>query len=247
MKLKYSTLLQCLGVSALTLTMAACSNNAAVATPPPVAAFSGSFVFSAAGTDPTDGDYFVIGSFVADGKGNITSGVADYNLGSGIDANVPLTGTYTVSGSTATIKLTDSKSVNDTFTTTLITSGTAPVTGFDGTGSGTLYPQVTSGFTPAGIYSYSVKGEGDGTVTGSGSFTASAAGTFTAGATTYTDTATTVTTTTATGFVYTPASSGRGQAALQGNNLAYYVIGPKQMLMINLDPGALLMFPVTKS
>ncbi len=239
-------LIKCLGATALAASLTACTNQATVATIPPVVN-AGSYVFTATGTSSVDGDYSVVGSFVADGSGNISSAVADYNLGSGIDANVPLTGTYTLVGNVATITLTNStKSFTDTFNTNL-GNGVSNVQNFDGTGTGMLYPQVTSGFTPAGTYKFSATGEGDGAITGSGTFVANAGGTFTSGSSTFTSSATTLTATTATGFLYTPQSGGRGQGALQGNNLAYYVIGPKQIVAINLDPGSLLVIPATKS
>jgi hypothetical protein len=224
------------------------STSTVSTTPTGVAAFSGSFVFSAVGTNSTDGDYFVVGSMVADGKGNITSAVADYNLGSGTDENVPLKGTYTVSGSTVSISLTDSKSVTDTFITgTTLTAGSEPLANFDGTGSGTVYAQTTSGFSPAGNYTYSVKGEGQGVVTGSGAFVAATGGTFSSGNLTYTDAYTTATSASIAGFVYTPEPGGRGQASLAGHNLAYYVISPSQILMIGLDQRALILIPAQKS
>ena len=236
-----------LTISTLSLTLSACSNNSSVTTPPAVSS-AGTYVFSAVGTDPNDGDYAVIGSFTADNSGNISSGVADYNLGSGTDTNVALSGTYSLSGSTATVTLNSSgKGFTDTFVTTLGITGTAPLSSFDGTGSGTLYHQVISGFSPAGNYAYTVKGEGDGTVTGSGSFVAASGGTFTGGTTTYTDGATTRSSSSATGFLNAPQSSGRGQGSLQGNNLAYYVISPTQILALGIDARALLLFPASKS
>jgi hypothetical protein len=241
------------GVSALVVALAGCGGSGSntttntVFSPTGVASLSGNYVYSVVGTSATDGDYYVVGSFVADGMGNITSGVADYNLGSGVDRNVHLTGSYTVSGTSAAIVLTDSIAVLDSFTTTIVPSGTAQIENFDGNGSGTLYPQVTTGFTPAGTYTYTVKGEGQGTVTGSGSFVAGSAGTFTSGTLSYTDSMTMQTYATVTGFLYPPETGGRGQASLQGNNLGYYVIGPNQILMINLDQRALLLLPAQKS
>jgi hypothetical protein len=237
---------KCLGVSALAALMTACANQATVSSVPAVNN-AGSYVFTATGTSSVDGDYSVIGSFVADGSGNISSGVADYNLGSGIDSGVALSGTYTLVGNVATVTLTNStKTFTDTFNTNL-GNGVSNVSNFDGTGSGTLYPQTTSGFTPAGTYAFTAKGEGDGTISGSGSFVANAGGTLVSGNTTFTTNATTLTTTTATGFLYAPQTGGRGQGALQGNNLAYYVIGPKQIVALNLDSGSLLLIPATKS
>ena len=243
-----------LGASALALALTACGGSGSNTTTgtgtgtATVGSLSGNFVFSAVGTDPTDGDYAVAGSFVADGKGNITSGVADYNLGSGVDPDVPLTGTYTVSGTGAVVvNLTDGGSVKDTITTTVVpASGSSPISSFDGTGTGTLYTQVATGFTPAGTYNFTVGGEGNNTVSGSGSVVAGSAGTFTSGSLTYTDGATTNNYTNPSGFVFTPNAIGRGQAALNGDNLSYYVIGPKQVEFIGLDARALLILPATK-
>jgi hypothetical protein len=200
------------------------------------------------GTDPSDGDYAVVGSFVTDGKGNITSGVADYNLGSGIDSGVPLKGTYTVSsGGAVAVSLTDGASVKDTFTTTMPTgSASGLITAFDGTGTGLFYPQNTTGFTPVGAYTFTVAGEGNYTVTGSGSFVVGPGNTFTGGTLSYQDGNTLTATSSPAGFLFTPNSLGRGQGALNGNNLSYYVIGPKQIEMINLDERALLLLPAQK-
>jgi hypothetical protein len=203
-------------------------------------------VFQVSGTSSVDGDYSVLGSFVADGKGNLTSAVADYNLGSGIDDNVPLTGTYTVSSGTATINLTDGGSVQDSFTAAIVSTGSTSLQNFDGSGSGTLYKQTTSGFTTPGTYSFSVTGEGQGTITGSGQFVAASNGTFSGGNLTFTDSQTTQTYSTITGFLATPQSSGRGQAALEGSNLAYYVVGPNQILMLGLNQQNLLLIPAQK-
>ena len=239
-------IVKCLGTTALAVSLIACTNQATVTPVPPVVN-AGSYVFTASGTSSVDGDYWVAGSFVADGSGNITSAVADYNLGSGTDASVALTGTYTLVGNVATITLTNStKSFTDTFNTVL-GNGVSPVSNFDGTGSGTLYPQVTSGFAPAGTYAYTVQGEGDGNITGNGSFVANAAGTFTSGSSTLTSNATTLTAATAVGFLYTPQTGGRGVGSLQGYDLAYYVIGPKQIVALGLDERAILLIPATKS
>jgi hypothetical protein len=246
--LGFGGILKCAGASALAVALIACGSGTTSVTLAPLgpSALSGNYVFTATGTNGTDGDYSVVGSFVADGKGNITSGVADYNLGSGVDDNVPLTGSYTVTTGTATVTLMDGGSVKDTFTTTLVNSGTGTVQNFDGSGSGTLYPQVTSGFSPAGTYSFSLSGEGDGTISGSGQFVASASGAFTGGSLTLSDAQTSLTYPAVTGLLGPLAASGRGFANIQGNNLAYYVIGPKQIQLMGLDARYLLTIPAQK-
>ena len=242
-----SAIIKCLGVSALALGLTSCSGNGVTGPPTPtVANLTGNYVFSVTGTDPNDGDYFVVGSFTSDGKGNISSAVADYNLGSGIDAKVPLTGTYTVSGELATIKLTDGGGTQDTFIAPLITSGSGAIQSFDGDGSGVLYAQVTTGFSTAGNYAYTVKGEGQGTVTGSGPFVVGSASTFTSGTLSYTDEGTTMTYPTLTGFLDPPETGGRGQAAVAGYNLAYYIVSPTQILLIGLDERNLILLTALK-
>jgi len=246
--LGFGRILKCAGASALAAALVACGNGSTSATLPlSTSALSGSYVFTATGTDATDGDYSVVGSFVADGKGNITSAVADYNLGSGVDDNVPLTGTYTISAGSISVTLTDGGSVKDTFTTAPVNaSGSAGVSNFDGTGSGQLYTQTASGFSPAGTYSFSLSGEGDGTISGSGQFVAAASGAFTSGTLTLSDAQTSQTYSTVTGLLGPAASSGRGFANIEGNNLAYYVIGPKQIQLMGLDARYLLTIPAQK-
>ena len=178
--------------------------------------------------------------------GHITSGVADYNLGSGIDDNVALTGSYTASGGTATVTLMDSGVVKDTFTAVLVNSGSTTLASFDGTGSGTLYPQVTSGYTTAGTYSFSIKGEGDGVISGSGQVVAAASGAFTSGNLTFTNGSASQTYSTVTGLLGPTGAGGRGFANIEGNNLAYYVVGPSQIQMMGIDARYLLTIPATK-
>jgi len=250
-KARFRAIAECMAISALTAALTACSHGggSTPTTAPPVSTvvLSGSYVFSVTGTDPTDGDYAVIGSFVTDGKGNITSGVADYNLGSGIDADVPLTGTYTSTGGLTTVSLVSPNAgFTDSFTTTPVATGTSSIGNFDSTGSGTLYPQVTSGFTPVGTYTYTLQGEGQGSVTGNGSLVVGTGNTISSGTLTYTDAATMTTYAAVTGFVYSPEVGGRGQAALEGKNLAYYVISPSQVVMIELDQRALVLMSASK-
>ena len=208
---------------------------------------NGSFVYTASGTNGVDGDYQVAGQFVADGKGNITSAIADYNLGGGVDTAVTMYGTYTVSGSTVTVLLTDGGSASEAYIVSYASSGTSTFSNNDGTGTGTLYPQTTTGTTLAGTYTYSLKGEGEGPVTTSGTFKTAANGMFTGGSATYTDAGVTQTYAANTGFVGVPQSNGRGLATVGGNNFSYYIISPTQLVFMGRDDRALLQGLVTKS
>ena len=196
-------------------------------------------MFTAAGTDPNDGDYFVAGTFQADGKGNITSGIADYNLGSGIDSQVKIVGTYTVAAlGSGTVSITDSAGVQDTFTIFLANStspqGISGVSAFDSTGSGELVALGSAPATLAGSYSFTLTGEGHGTVSASGSFTTNASGSITAGTETYIDGGATQSISALSGYLL-PVENGRGYAVIGGNTFSYYINNLNQFTLTGLD------------
>src|SRR5205085_10816951 len=98
--MKFNLFSLSVGALAMAGLLAACGGNSNKSTSNSnpttgVAQLNGTFVFSASGSDPADGSYFVAGSFTADGKGGLT-GIEDLNLGSGVDSNVPFTGTYLI-------------------------------------------------------------------------------------------------------------------------------------------------------
>ncbi len=89
---------------AFSLALAACSGGGGSSgkVPPPTSGFTlaslkGNYAFSMSGMDPNNGAYFArIGSFVADGAGNITSGLEDMvDLSTGI-SRVTFSGKYAV-------------------------------------------------------------------------------------------------------------------------------------------------------
>ena len=243
-------ILKCLAASAVIAVLAGCGNNTSSVTAPTLlgtADFSGPFVFSISGTDPNDGDYSVAGTFTADGKGNITSGIADYNLGSGIDSSVPLAGTYTTVNGSAIIKLTDGGSVSDAYYVTIVKTGSTTLFRTDGTGSGTLYAAATPTSAPAGTYSVSLKGEGDsGTDTVTASFVTASTGAFSGGTESYTEGVNLSNYSSISGFLYPAAPNGRGQAAIGGNTLSYYLVSSSQAVLIGLDSRVLLSGTATK-
>jgi hypothetical protein len=207
---------------------------------------SGSYVFSASGTDPNDGLFDVAGVLTFDGKGNITSGVADYNLGSGIDMNVPLTGTYTLAGSTAIVTVTDGQGTQDGFSVN-IGSGSSTISSFDGTGTGTLIPQTSgSTFATAGTYSYSLSGLGENTLTSTGGFTV-AGGTITSGTQDITDGVVVTDYANITGILEPVQSTGRGQAAFNGYNFSYYPVTANSIVLVGLDDRTLIYGTAQKS
>lgn len=207
--------------------------------------FSGTFAFSATGTDPSDGDYFVAGSLTADGKGSVT-GIEDFNLGSGVDSSVPFTGTYTVdSSSNVTLTLSDGTGT-PTFLTFPAPSGSASTKlSYNGTAAGTLQPQ-TSGFANAGTYKFTLSGEGEAAVTASGTFTLGGAGVIASGSEQYQDGNYMRSTQALSGIVSPTFTGGRGTAVIGSNLFSYYAVSPNQIILAGLEDNVLLFGTATK-
>lgn len=199
----------------------------------------GSYVFTATGSDPSDGDYFIAGSFQADGAGKITNGVEDLNLGSGVDTGVAFTGAYTVdSAGNATITLSDGSGIPTFFNVALAGGSSFTITNFDGTGSGTLQAQSVSGFSPNGNFTFTLSGEGQGTVAASGAFTN--AGVITAGTEKYTDGTLSLNIAALSGFLGPAFEGGRGVATIGSNEFSYYVVSQNQIILAGLEEATLL-------
>lgn len=235
------TIAVCLGASTLAAGLVACSSSGSQpVTPggPSPATLSGPFTFTVTGTDPSDGAYAVAGALTFDGAGKVT-GVADYNLGSGIDENVPLSGTYTIAGRVALVTLTDGEGTQDTFSSSIAQLGSSPVSAFDGTGTGTLTAASGTAYAPAGTYTFSLSGQGDNTLTSTGGFVVKG-NSITSGTETDTDGATVRSYTTLSGLVAPVQANGRGRAAIGGYSFGYYPITSNQIALVGLDDRALL-------
>jgi hypothetical protein len=159
------------------------------------ASLTGPFSFSYVGNNAL-GYYAVAGSFVADGNGNITSGIADSNgfLG-GPSGGIAFTGTYQVSGDgrgTAVISAGPGGSTNNQLAFVLTTNQHGYLTRFDkqSTGTGYIDQQNLNDLTTSpsimnGPYVFELQGS-DATfqqLAAAGRFTANGAGTIPATAT----------------------------------------------------------------
>src|SRR5579859_7542933 len=183
-------------VIAMTSLLCGCGGNgidnstgktAQVAAQSSVALLTGAFVFSASGTDPADGDFFVAGSLTSDGKGNVT-GIEDLNLGSGVDSAVPFTGTYTIDGSkNVTLTLSDGTGTATFLVFPVPGSSGSSKLNYDGTGSGTMQAQSKSSFSNVGTFTFTLNGEGEGTVASSGALTTDPSGVVSVGLENYQD------------------------------------------------------------
>ena len=149
---------------AAALWAAACSNGGTTITPPPPTgpfsnqSLNGRYAFSMAGAQfSTNGEYpFTrIGSFTADGKGDVITGAEDVNLATGANEFIFTGGSYTINGDgRGTLSLINSTGTI-TFSITLASSSNGyiiamPTDGLSA-GSGNFVKQDSSAFLVAGI------------------------------------------------------------------------------------------------
>src|SRR5713101_8360219 len=96
---------------------AACGGSGPVVTPPPPvgnfsnASLKGQYAFSMSGSESVSGAFFArVGSFIADGNGNITGGVEDVNIPGSGTQTIPYTAsTYSIQADgRGTVNLTNS-------------------------------------------------------------------------------------------------------------------------------------------
>ena len=216
---------------------------------------SGYYVFSARGFD-VNGLWVAAGSLLADGKGNISSGLMDVNQTVGSPTNPSFTGTYYV-GQNGLGYMTFNISGGGTrsFAFSLMAGGNANIVEFDDSGggfinntahnSGILLQQDTSANTASitGGYAFGFAGvdPSKNRFGVAGFFDADGAGgNITNGAEDSDDAGTLGTNVPFTG-AYTIAGNGRGTATIGNSHYSFYVAKatttqPTQLLTVGIDP-----------
>jgi hypothetical protein len=175
---------------------AACGGGGTVVTPPPPvgnfsnASLKGQYAFSMRGADGITGSFFArVGSFTADGKGNITGGLEDVNTAVNGPQTLAFTSsTYTVQADgRGVLNLTNSTGTLS-FSITLLspTEGLVVQTDLNATASGTFVIQNANSFNAAGIsgaYVFDFSGLDPGGFPDSivGQFVSTGSGTFSSG------------------------------------------------------------------
>jgi hypothetical protein len=200
-----------------------------------------------------------IGSFTADGNGNITGGFEDINRNTGVLTDLTVTGTYSVGpDNRGCLTLTNSNGGTGTFRFALgtISSGTATqgtITGSsDTTGqvqrlTGVLKQQNLAGLTSTtfnGTYAFGRSGvDSSGhPFSAAGLITPNGAGTVTSTSFDFDDGGTTGTLSGGSGSysLATNAPGGRGTAQITINsvtsNYAFYVVSPSDVFVLSTDP-----------
>jgi hypothetical protein len=237
----------------INITSANCPNNAN---------FKGNYAMRLQGWNPANSVYSArAGNFVADGSGNISSGMLDTN-GASVGSSpqtFPITGTYcAASNNLATITLNygSPASGSDTYAVSLNSSYTSGnIIVYDGNtsleGAGVLYKQDTTAFSTSKISGdYGFGFSGVDTLSGNrsvlaGEFNSDGKGNLSGVADG--DTAGTVmSNTTLTASNFTVASSGRGTVTITVNgvgnqNFVFYVVSTTQLEILQSDvPGGTL-------
>ncbi|HWC18332.1 MAG TPA: hypothetical protein VG498_15025 [Terriglobales bacterium] len=204
------------------------------------ASLTGTYVFLIARGDNSSGTGFAYrgGAFVADGKGNITSGVNDANSGSGALVNAAFTGTGTYSVGTdgrGTLTFTDS-SGSHTFTFALTSNSRGQIVAAD---SGA----VTSGFvrlqtaiaSPSGPYVFSLTGDNAGPTAAIGQISFSGA-LITGNQDVNLNGAISQGPAISGSVLSLDSGTGRGMLQLNSSNYAFYVIDASTVVLVDTDP-----------
>jgi large repetitive protein len=228
---------------ALSINVAAAGSNDAE--------LNGPYAFLLQGFD-ANGPVAIAGSFIADGKGNLTGGIEDINRTLGAAASLAFTGTYAVNADNrGAMTLTSTLGVSHfVFALGSIAAGVAGlghVVEFDAAGPnvvGVIKKQDATAFSLAAISGNFATGMSGAGSTGlpyalAGSFTANGLGVISAGDLDTKGPGLVAANTAFTG-TYTVAANGRGTSTLTVGtsviNQAFYVISANELLMISTDP-----------
>jgi len=228
---------------ALSINVAAAGSNDAE--------LNGTYAFLLQGFD-AGGPVAIAGSFIADGKGNLTGGIEDINRTSGAAASLAFTGTYTVNADNrGAMTLTSTLGASHfAFALGSIAAGVAGlghVVEFDAAGPnvvGIIKKQDATAFSLAAVSGNFATGMSGAGSTGlpyalAGSFTANGLGVISAGDLDTKGPGLVAANTAFTG-TYTVAANGRGTSTLTVGtsviNQAFYVISANELLMISTDP-----------
>jgi len=217
-----------------------CTNNGSL---------KGNYAFILQGWRSGQNFMSVAGSLVADGNGNITSGLADQNDTSRGPQQVTSTGTYCIGSNNMGTMSIDNGNGAHTMAIAVQSDGNGSVIPYDATDatmmSGSFFKQDTTAFSTSKFNAKYAMGLVGVDATGNryvmaGAFTSDGQGNLTNGELDAYDLAAGPTNTTFSATNFAVASSGRGTVTLNITNLgagnfAFYVVNATQLLMIQTD------------
>jgi len=222
---------------------------------------NGNYAFLVSGFE-AQAPFVAAGSFIADGKGNLTNGVMDTNTSASLQASLEFNGTYQIGSGLGTMafNLTSGGAGSRSFALALMANGNAKLIEFDDvTGAGTrasgvLLKQDTSAFSDAAVTGDFAFGFIGSDIAGSryglaGQFQADGAGKLINGVLDSDDGVSgPVPDVSFTGGYSIPAvtapaiPSGRGTASITitgqaTTNYSFYVVSPTELLVMEIDQG----------
>jgi hypothetical protein len=224
---------------------------------------SGNYAFMVRGSEGNGTQlpiFVAAGSFVADGQGNISSGILDINNTTTPLLSQAFGGTYSIGGNgLGFMNLSMTAGGTRTFALSMTAGGNANMIEFDdATGGGTrnsgmLLKQTPSAFSLSAItgnYAFGFVGidAGQNRFGMAGSFVADGAGNFTGGVLDSDDSSTGVSSDVAFTGGYTVATNGRGTANIktaQGTTgYSFYIVNSTQLLVVETDAFTTRGFPL---
>ena len=225
---------------AITVTVASVSDSAFSASAPVTVQFSnkslqGNYVFLATQGDSSSGGFALrAGSFIADGAGNIKSGVEDSNSSAGASAAIPFTGTYSV-GTDGRGTMTINDGAAHTFAFALTSSTRGQMIGFDsGVASGLIRQQDQTAIAGvSGPFVFSLSGDNGGPSAAVGQLNFNTGNLITGSEDSNTGGSLTQNTPLAGSF--SVPTTGRGTAVVNSSNFAYYIIDANTLALIDID------------
>ena len=203
------------------------------------AALNGQYAFSVASSTIVS-FLFAVGSFTADGTGNITSGVEDVN---GAPPSVTFTGSYSITPDGRGSATLSSSMGRTDFRFVVVSASEALIIQFDNSfdeGAGLIVKQDPSAFARSsfkGSYAFRYTGLGlNGGLGAAGTFTADGKGGIAAGAEDVNDGGTVSANASFTGSYSSIDSNGRGTATLGTAQVAFYMVSASRLMFVSLDP-----------
>jgi hypothetical protein len=225
------------------------------------ASLNGQYAFSFRGSDAFNGLFVAAGSFQADGRGHLSSGVEDLNYIFDVFPSQSLSGAYTVGpDGRGTMAIDDLLGFPTTFNFVLTANGDGVITQFDtlAVASGTLRKQDPAAFNSGalnGPFAFSLSGFGESSnnsfpMAAAGQLKADGAGNITSGEEDENLGGNVSGMVTLNGS-YSVPDSGRGQVTLhdslgKSTNFAMYMICGKEALLVSLDSATALVGAVTR-
>jgi hypothetical protein len=205
----------------------------------------GQYAFSFAGQNGTTGTMMAVGSFTADGNGNITGGMEDFNAGNR-GLSFTFTGKYSVGSDLRGTAILNGLQVCPNWQFVMLNTSHALMTCFDtaNTASGSIDVQDTTAFSNAkltGDYVFGISGLGIGgsVAVSAGDWTMDGQGGITGGEWDVNDSLSTVQDSPLTG-TYNVASNGRGTLSFTSNaygtqSFAFYVVNSTDLKILETD------------